>query len=316
MKQQTEELSSSVPDERQESGSVFDFLYQDARRVASYLAQLNPAGHISGVKQILETEETGSRNASITAGASAAVAKATAGFIDHSGNTNRDTLERTIDPLWSNAVELLDLLQARDIIKYDLDHVGLGSFVLVSGEILILDTTHSRPSQTVPEVKNHLNRSLVSLFIKEDKTITLLDDPVTSSLDKRSREKRAQRDVKLMNALIATLPDSVHLRVRTEGGQVIHCPIVETGLITSATEITMTHGAKVQGIWHILGIYDAKPDNADVDIEDLATKFCLNQSQTLKSACGYAGLLRNVGRSDGLYGVTPLLVFRHIGISP
>ncbi len=310
-----DEASSNDLEDPEEKDSVFDFLYQDVKRVGSFLAQM-PGGHASSTKQIVASETAGGQSTKLSAGGAAAFVKANAEESDHNTTTNRDSLERSVDPFWSNAVDLLNLLTQNNIINYNIETAGLGSFVLITGELLIIDTANSRPPLTIPEVKSHLQRNQVALALKINKFITLVGDSDPDKLNLKDKEKRAQRDARLSAAIIATLPDTIQIRVRTDAGHVVFCPVVSDGLIASASSLTMTHGAQMQGIWHVLGIYDAKPDDSTIDIQSVADRFNLKDSQSLRSAVGYSTLIRSVGRTNGLYGVTPLLIFRHIGISP
>jgi hypothetical protein len=58
MSQNGVKASDPEPD-GQSTDSVYDFLYHDARRVASLLAQFDPSGHLTGIKQT-ESAESGS----------------------------------------------------------------------------------------------------------------------------------------------------------------------------------------------------------------------------------------------------------------
>jgi len=100
-------------------------------------------------------------DATVSAAASAIVAKATGEIAARTGTTNRDTLERTFDPLWTNAIDLLNLLESRRLVKRGLDEaVGLGSFVLISGELLLIDTANAKANLAVPEIKSHVLKTM------------------------------------------------------------------------------------------------------------------------------------------------------------
>ncbi len=119
--------SSRVPAVQQANSFVLDFFYQDVRRVGSFLAQLNPGGHTQSVKNTVAREESGGIDASMTVKGSIKVVEGSSGTTTREGNVNRDTLERTIDPLWANAIDLLNLLEQNRMIERDLGLAGLGS---------------------------------------------------------------------------------------------------------------------------------------------------------------------------------------------
>ena len=131
--------------------------------------------------------------------------------------------------------------------------------------------------------------------------------------DHTQKHKKANRDARILLDSLVALPNTVHMRIITDNGKLIYCAAKSEGLTSSVTDIGMNHGTILQGVWHILGLYDSRPDSMNIDIEDVAKKFDLNNRMILKSATGYGPMLRQVGRPDGAYGITPLLIFRELG---
>ncbi len=295
-----------------ESGSVLDFLYQDVRRIGSFLAQINPSGHIQTVKQTLATEESGSTDTTASAVGNAVVAKGTLGYTTHEGDVNRDTLERTIDPLWQNAIDLLNLLTDRGLLNRDLDKAGLGSFVLVSGRLLLFDTANAKAAQVSSELRSTNLQAVADQILTKGTFLKLFGDADPKSLQENQKRARAKRDTKILMDLLGTLPQSVHAKLKTKSGQLIYSSIQPSGLTMAAVDIAINHGPVIQGEWIIFGIFDARPDSSQIDVQKVSDDFRLNDSQVLKSAVGYTPMMRQIGRSDSLYGVTPLLIFREL----
>jgi hypothetical protein len=152
--QKPKRISSSGQHDREERDSVYDFLYQDARRVGSFLAQLNPEGHAETVKSTTSTEETGGRESKVSAAGSAVVLKGSAEFSARSGNTNRDGLERTLNPLWTDAIDLLTLLDQGGMIERDLASARIGGIVLVSGTLGVFDASMMKAFWDNPTIRS------------------------------------------------------------------------------------------------------------------------------------------------------------------
>jgi hypothetical protein len=87
-----------------QSDSVYDFLYYDARRIGSFLAQFDDSGHLQQVRQSDTARKGNKRGFKITAGAGAPlVGTGNVGFETQPYDTGSESSERIYDPLWSNA---------------------------------------------------------------------------------------------------------------------------------------------------------------------------------------------------------------------
>ncbi len=122
------------------SDSVFDFLYHDVRRVGSFLAQFDDAGHLQQVTQSDGATRSSKRGWKAAAGGSLpGVGSANISAERGPEKGGFQASERVYDPLWTNARTLLDFLNEREMLKRTLIGAGIGQFVLVSGTLLILD---------------------------------------------------------------------------------------------------------------------------------------------------------------------------------
>lgn len=132
--------NSSPQQDDQQNDFVLDFLYHDAPRVASFLAQFGTYG----VPQQSKTGQAAKRvGATKTGGAAGidvpAVAKGQASLEYTSTDDTQRTEETTWDPLWANARALLDFLEERDMIQRDIWKARVGQFVLAKGALIFLD---------------------------------------------------------------------------------------------------------------------------------------------------------------------------------
>jgi hypothetical protein len=110
---------------------VYDFLYHDARRTYSFLGQLDPSGHLTGIKQSETSLETEGDEATMQAGANVVVAKGQLGHKDIRSSAGGEAIERAYDPFWANALEFRDYLVKHGLVRHNLlKTLGLASSCL------------------------------------------------------------------------------------------------------------------------------------------------------------------------------------------
>src|SRR5258708_22683520 len=113
------ETASGAEHDDQNTDSVYDFLYHDARRIGSFLAQFDNFGH----RQEVTSSETASKGAkrgySLKLGGSLPLPGSPEGAeggitlgMDPSQSGSEGQM-RVYDPLWTNALTLLDYLDER-----------------------------------------------------------------------------------------------------------------------------------------------------------------------------------------------------------
>jgi len=279
--------------ELRENSSVFDFFYQDSRRVGSYLAQFDPSGHLLSIKQTEHIETSTQQDAGGEIGGSAFIAKGKAQFSDRVISASKDAAERTFDPLWTNAITLLTYLQQKNLVKRDISEARIGNFVLCEGEFLIADTSFLQKFYTTSEKQNHARAN----------TRGINGQPLSES------------DFNLQLAAFQNLPQQIQIHLSSDTGK-IWSLLQPEYMTVPAGEIMMKHGAVVEGKWHILGIKDGEPtksvDNFLEIQKKLSTAYPLHPfiNETLTTSHFVRGW---VGRPIECYGVTPILIFREIG---
>jgi len=318
---QNDETASSAEQGASIIDSVFDFLYHDARRIGSFIAQIDPAGHLTSLKQI-EAVETGSGmdfNAS-TSG-TIAIARAGAALQDRRTASERESLERTYDPLWTNALSLLDMLDERQMIHDGLVGARIGQFVKISGSLTVTDLTLWKGLWSMPALKEVMSDSVT---------------PDTSSQQQRNRAGRRKHEATRsapnqkttlehqMDAalgLIGMLPHTIQARIITDDGTSAWCSLREDGLVVSASDLTLKHGTTVSGRWTMVGVLDAL---AEIGPDGLATQSALDaRKETQAVGVGPMGDLMQsltpairglLGRPNQAHGITPLVIFRKINV--
>lgn len=289
-----QKASGKEPGE-QRSDSVYDFLYHDARRIGSFLAQFDEAGLLQQVKQIESVAKGTVDEAAATGGVGALIAKAEGHFNTQVSQEGSEGAERLYDPLWANALTLLDYLSERDMIRRDVKAARIGQFVLASGTLEILDAMLLKSVWQVPSMK----KVTANIMIQNAQAASgkKLPGAAVSGL-----EAQAATAV----ALLGSLPHAVQARLEGEGYS-IWCTLGEDSLVVSAADLVLKHGASISGVWNALGILDAFPDSPPAQPETSAVvDMRRNMSQ-------FAGVARQIfGRPYSCFGITPLLIFRSV----
>lgn len=289
----------------QEEDSVYDFLYHDARRIGSFLAQLDPNGHLQSLKQAARA--AGSRRAKVSLGGGGGlpgVVSAQGASEDEEGEQWDRSSEKSYDPLWANARAFLDLVDQRKLLRRDIHNSRIGQFVLSSGLLQVVDLRLLKSVWENPEVVSQL----------------LNAKGIVSGAEQSSTERLGLEFIKLFPHIIQGYVYTVKTDSQEASASWIN--LDPDCMVISAQDLLMKHGLNVAGIWSIIGILDAFPgDNPVVDSELVKL---LNQGMESAVAARHktvmallaellAPLARMImGRPGGYYGMTPLLIFREV----
>lgn len=300
----------------QANASVYDFLYHDVRRVGSFLAQFDVAGHLQQITQTEGVIKSQSRGFRIAAGG--AVPLLGSANLDVSrtpASGGSEASERIYDPLWANARTLLDYLDARGMIGRDLSDARIGEFVLVSGELAILDLPMLRQLWELPIV-----RATVQSGVKST------EETGTNPKPSRNRAERRRSDhqrpissttiddnpAEFILQAIKYLPHAIQTLLTTINKAAVWSSISEESLVGSSADLMLKHGAILSGTWNIVGILDALPKSGNGESAE-AVAAALGNTPLAQAAQSLAPLVRQMmGRPSHAYGLTPLLIFRAI----
>ena len=120
-----DETASGAEHDDQNTDSVYDFLYHDARRIGSFLAQFDNFGHLQKVTSSETASKGVRRGYSLKVAGSLPVPGSPEGAeggitlgVDPSQSGSEEQT-RVYDPLWTNALALLDYLDERGLIQRD-----------------------------------------------------------------------------------------------------------------------------------------------------------------------------------------------------
>lgn len=218
--------------------------------------------------------------------------------------------ERVYDPLWANARALLDYLTQRNMVRNDIASAAIGQFVLVSGQLLLLDLAMLKSAWEKPPIqrlmKAGMNHQLKSSGRNREQ--------------RRAAEKSAlsqgEAQFEVLVALLSMMPHAV--QVRLIGNNVnVWCTLEEGAIAGLSSNLILKHGALLGGSWNMLGVLDASPYDPEFkndDGEGEAEIFArIAETMVGALAARLGPITRTVmGRPPSAYGVTPLLIFRDV----
>lgn len=294
--------------------SVYDFLYHDARRVASFISQFDTYG----APQQLKRTETANRSKTSGShmeaeGGVPKLAKALGSLDNEIQVGTSRSLDRTYDPLWTNAITLLDYLDERELIVRSLREARLGQFVLVSGSPDVRDLRLIQKFLATPALQAQLQSS---------------NNPPPNRQERRSKpgqQPRQNNPSSMVTDFFNLLPHAVQAQMHSEEGTA-WCMLEEDAMVVSSADLFLKHGVRVPGLWHMLGVLDAVPSNtfmspaqafaaAQIALpkggDDIPIKLVTQgMGSFIDAMVPFARML--LGRRDSEFGVTPLLIFREV----
>jgi hypothetical protein len=216
---------------------VRDFLYHNARRVGSFLAQFEAHGL---PQQVKATESVGQAQTTRTAVAAGVkvpmVAHGQGGLDVTTTDDTRDAAERTYDPFWTNARRLLGYLDAQGLIRRDVRQARIGQFVSVSGSLMVVDLSMMKSLWAAPEIKSLVTGGAVAKQTQG-----------RSSAVKNELKKEIEKNVNVFLRVLEVMPHQVQGRVVANDDATIWFAVQQENLVGSAADLLLKHGIGVAG---------------------------------------------------------------------
>jgi hypothetical protein len=299
------EKRSDEGEGRAEADSVFDFLYQDRERVGVFLAQLDKDGLLQSYKRSVQAAEGRSSKFTAGGGANVGVANLKGATEDAETESAQEGSERTYDPIWTNALSLLDLLEQRGMTRRGARDAHFGEVVLVQGTLHVLDITMLKGAWELPSV-----RAMILSGVENEPVGDQSNRHQRRSSPRQPPKNAAPDPISLALDLLGLLPHSVQARIESLD-EVVWASLKKEGLVTPSTDLTLNHGVQIPGKWAMIGVLDARPDVLNTEV-DAASQLTNGVAATMLSALAPATRL-TLGRPAHAFGMTPLLIFRQIG---
>ena len=293
----------------QPSEPVRDFLYHDARRIGSFLAQFEVHGLPQQVKATESVGQVQATKTVMTAGAKVPLVAHGQGSVDiTTTDDTRDAAERTYDPFWTNARSLLEYLNAHNLIQNDVRQARIGQFVAVSGSLMIVDLSMMKGLWASPEVKTLALEGAIANQLH-----------ARSSVVKNEAKKEAEKSVSMLLRALDVMPHQIQGRIVADHGSITWFTVQQENLVGSASDLLLKHGIGVAGEWTVLGILDALPDNTGPNsnvgesphgVVNVAAEFASHPFGQI--LVPLSAMARQIGRPQNAYGLTSLMIFREI----
>ncbi|MDP4574662.1 hypothetical protein Q9K02_05860 [Qipengyuania sp. G39] len=301
-----EAIVSAEGQDVQTTDSVFDFLYHDSRRIASYLSQFDNSGALTGVTASEGVTKGAKRGKRIGFGGNTPVGGGNLELEIGPGEAGSESLVRVYDPFWANALQFLDVLDQRGMIQRDLEAANVGQFVLVSGFLSIQDLGMMKDAWKTTS----LQRKMLG-GAQGGKKIANMTSAQKAAL------KEEKENTEMFLDMIQLMPHSVHARLLTIDDQtkLVWCAVNQEYLVMPPSDISLTYGNVMSGEWSILGILSAHPEYLTPDLDG---KFDENNLGLTESIVGQITKILSpivrvaLGRPSAAFAVTPLLIFREV----
>lgn len=296
-----------------EADSVFDFLYHDSRRIGSFLSQFDNNGLLTGLTQADVAMRRSRRGFKVGLGGEIPLlAGAKVDFERQPSEEGSETLERSYDPFWTNAVTFLDFLAEKRLIQPSIENAALGQFVLARGRLGILDLSMFKDAWALGTVQRAVRAS---------------DQP--SQPEGNRQQRRGQGKIQPRSAmpsdadialeLMTILPHTVQTTIVNDAGDTTWAVLRNEFMVTSPSDLVLTHGSGLPGEWAMLGILNGKPEIGETALQQhIAEIHQTVPPGLINSGVGImmqilSPLIRQIlGRPENSYAVTPLLIFREV----
>lgn len=309
--------ASSAEHEGQNTDSVFDFLYHDARRVGSFLAQFDSSGHLQQVTTSESVTKGGKPGLSLKLAGALPIPGVSDGpegsvtFGRDASQSGSETQARMYDPLWTNARALLDYLNERNLIQRDLSAAHLGQFVLASGALSVLDMAMLPQIWQAQNVGNAVARQHADnakKLLHASSEYKSANSSQKAHLEKMV-VKAAEGSARSAMEILPTLPHTPQCTIKGEEISVWTTLSAE-GLVGTVSDISLKHGTEIPGDWHLLGVLDAMPNPITPQIPIVNTGVPEHFGKVVQNLSNLSRTL--AGRGPESYGVTALLLFREV----
>lgn len=299
MSKSVEKASEKEPDAPQ-SGSVYDFLYCDSGRIASFLAQFDDAGTLERVIQRESVSKGLKGGYEVSVGGNASIVGTggggSLGYKRAPHEQGSEASERVYNPLWANPLVFLDFLTAENLIASDLNKAGIGQFIKVTGSLRIVDFSILKRIFEHPTLKKKLLASI---------------EPPSGNRQERRRKDAlsgglpSDNEVGITLATIFTATTQATMTDEATRKSVWGC-LRDDALVVSSADLLLQHGLEIAGQWSMIGVLDAQAGDNKPTVREYGSPF-------IDGIAGLTPPIREVlGRPNSSFGVTPLLILREI----
>jgi hypothetical protein len=275
-----------VAPEAQKKDSVFDFLYADRHRIGLYLSQFSEFGNLTS---LVHSRQVGDET-SLSGGVPSVVKGETK-------QNQRTGVERHYDTQWSQVLNFLDEVQARKMLRRQIEGAPIGGLVLLSGSLFMVNMRSFE--RTWGAISGEV--------------------PAASQSNRHARRAAAARgepqpltDIGGLK-ILGSLDQPVFMVFRS-GSDRLWSTLEPDYLIGGSSDLNLKHGLRVSGDWHMLGVLDCHPGLGEVSPKEVGRLSGGGDNIFSEAMINMWREFRLVfGRPADCYGVTPIVIMREIG---
>ncbi|WP_298376349.1 hypothetical protein [Azospirillum sp.] len=284
--------------------SIYDFIYIDSKRIASYISQLDPNGFATGLKS------SASASSVLGAGGKADV-YVTSGSINTS-KTKTEGVERHFDTSLTLPITVMDRLDELGFIYRDVKQTPIGHIFLAKGYMQMFDI----------RMMQEMWGGVLDLFRLQERAQALEQEAQNLNRNGRKNIRKYEGKTvlpqneldqgKIIAELLKKIPHSLQLNYLSENGAMLWSTLNPANMVISSDDFSLKHGTMIPGEWHMLGIMDSYflPQPASLWSE-------LPMSEVARHMIPILDAVRQqFGRPEYSLAVTPLAIFRSVGAIP
>lgn len=278
-----------------ESGTtLYDFLYSDHERVASFLSQLHEDGTLK------ESEKEASKGKASTKKADVKL-----GIAGLEGQADREwsqSVREVYDPLWANSKRLIEKIKNRNLLR-DTSDLHVGDLLVVEGRLIALDLAF------MPHLLGA--DPMIEFFARG------MSDGENGAEKKNkrsfSRTSEKAKEAEVMQSYLKSLPMGLQFVLLDDVGRGFYFNIKREFLSSHEMDLPLKFPIVVSGRWSVAGIIDALPNDQTGGLSEFVQDAALHWPEMAKHLVQLIAMTGMMfGRAVSSHGLSPLCVFRQI----
>lgn len=270
------------------SEQLCDFLYSDHERVASFLAQMSQEGVLTQSEQSTSTAQGQSKKF----GSDLKLIHGSAESDTH----DSQQLREVYDPLWKNSLRLIKFVE-KNAHSTDLD---IGKIRIFRGKLL---------AYNLETFKGILDAQAMDEFIAGG----IKDDPDHASRSSKVKREHKFKEAQVIRSYMASLPLGIGFVLVTEEAH-FWFGVKKGFLSLNELDIPLKFPLHISGSWNVLGVIDAKANDAVVGVQDVLSR----NIEGLLPLMPYK-MMELIGATTGMFGrplqayrLSPLVIYRTV----
>jgi len=215
-----------------------------------------------------------------------------------------ESVQSKYNPVWSQALNFLDEVNARGMVNRDLTRAVIGGLVLTAGTLNLLnmkalermwtvaaDNVRDAIQQSTPHIRNRKERRASG----QPAEVTMPDNGNPGLL-----------------RLLGSMDQQVILALNADNAR-LWATLDPNYLVGGSSDLALKHGVRISGNWHVLGILDCMPGELVTNEVDIG-RICGGADNAFSGSAltlfREMGLI--LGRPSDCFGITPIVIMREI----